>query len=503
MKKIVCELCEGTNFVKENGMFVCQGCGTKYSAEEAKSMMQEVEGDTAPVTDTTSAVLAGNPNQQQIDNILILASNAYDANNKKETENYCNKAIELDATCYKAWMLKGKSIGWQSKIDDLRIEEASHSFCKAIDFAPEEEKENLKTQAVEELKKLGLALISLRKQRFSTCPDKEELDGFTSDKKVILDSLLILLSHGNAVGLPEGYLEEVASLMNQAGVAALNTVREVWNKIEHPGEKDWHTYIDWLSNIEEVFRQAINTSDDDDEEDITRYKNLIIALEEPIGSWSWKREWVSYASEYRWFKQYRLADSAVAYREEKIEECKEKIEEIRTKINLKVKEEKEKAEKEKRQRIEAYWEAHKEEKIKLETELKELTDKKRDIELKIETANSERGKIVAEAKDKKTPSEIEINNLKDQISSLNVEKSGLGFFAKKRKTEIENTIANLESRVSDLNLKAEEERSVINANVKTRTDPIDEKINELENQRNSILIRIDKINEELNKDPEE
>ena len=34
MKKIVCELCDGTEFVKEGGMFVCQGCGTKYTAED-------------------------------------------------------------------------------------------------------------------------------------------------------------------------------------------------------------------------------------------------------------------------------------------------------------------------------------------------------------------------------------------------------------------------------------------------------------------------------------
>ena len=157
MKKIVCELCEGTEFTKENGMFVCQGCGTKYSAEEARSMMREVEGD-APVSTGAPVVGApmGNPNQAQIDNILVLATTAYEAQNYAEAENYCNRAIELDAMCYKAWNLKGKAVGWQSKIDNLRIEEASHSFCKAIDFAPEDEKEELKEQAVEELKKLDL-----------------------------------------------------------------------------------------------------------------------------------------------------------------------------------------------------------------------------------------------------------------------------------------------------------------------------------------------------------
>ena len=35
----VCELCKSTNFVKEEGMFVCQGCGTKYTLEEAQKLM--------------------------------------------------------------------------------------------------------------------------------------------------------------------------------------------------------------------------------------------------------------------------------------------------------------------------------------------------------------------------------------------------------------------------------------------------------------------------------
>ena len=140
MKKIVCELCECMEFTKEGGMFICNSCGTKYTAEEARGMMREVEGAApAMAGGAPAAVPMGNPNQQQLDNILLLASSAYEADNKAEAENYCNQAIVLDAMCYKAWMLKGKAVGWQSKIDNLRIEEAAHSFCKAIDFAPEEE----------------------------------------------------------------------------------------------------------------------------------------------------------------------------------------------------------------------------------------------------------------------------------------------------------------------------------------------------------------------------
>lgn len=44
MKQIVCELCEGTEFVKQDDMFVCQGCGTKYTIEQARSIMRDVGG---------------------------------------------------------------------------------------------------------------------------------------------------------------------------------------------------------------------------------------------------------------------------------------------------------------------------------------------------------------------------------------------------------------------------------------------------------------------------
>ena len=42
MKRMICEICEGVEFVKEDGYFVCQGCSCKYSAEEAKQLIKEM-----------------------------------------------------------------------------------------------------------------------------------------------------------------------------------------------------------------------------------------------------------------------------------------------------------------------------------------------------------------------------------------------------------------------------------------------------------------------------
>lgn len=41
MKQLVCEMCGSKDLVKQDGIFVCQACGTKYSVEEAKKMMIE------------------------------------------------------------------------------------------------------------------------------------------------------------------------------------------------------------------------------------------------------------------------------------------------------------------------------------------------------------------------------------------------------------------------------------------------------------------------------
>ena len=45
MKKIVCELCGESDFVKNNGAFECQVCGAKYSVAEAKKLFVDVDED--------------------------------------------------------------------------------------------------------------------------------------------------------------------------------------------------------------------------------------------------------------------------------------------------------------------------------------------------------------------------------------------------------------------------------------------------------------------------
>ncbi len=76
MKAIVCEMCGSQNLVKEDGMYVCQSCGTKYSTEEAKKLTVEVS-ETVKVDNT-----------ERIENYYQLARRAKEEGNSAEAAKY-------------------------------------------------------------------------------------------------------------------------------------------------------------------------------------------------------------------------------------------------------------------------------------------------------------------------------------------------------------------------------------------------------------------------------
>ncbi len=524
MKKIVCDLCESTEFTKEGGFFICQGCGTKYSLEEAKGMMREVEG-AGPVSTGTpvTAVPMGNPNQQQIDNLLLLATNAYSASNNEETEKYCNRAIEYDAMCYKAWFLKAKAIGWSSTIQNPRVAEAAHSFKQAVDFAPEEEKESLTEEAVEELKRLGLACISLRQKRFSQYPDTEELNGFLKDIEVLIDGLVVLLSKGAEVaksneligllgtlgnfayikfigikskaenaGVPKEYFSQIAVMMGNAAIEGYKTTTKKFNSDSRPMQNDFKKTLTEVDNCITLLDIANYASDDDADDDIKRIKSQITMTEFTINM----AAYADYSSSYR---SWMLTDEAKKARRENISNYRKKIREIKDKAKAKAEEERKKAEEEKQARIAAYWEAHADEKAALDAELKELEEKKEKISSEISGVDAE---IKALDPTGLVPSEEEDNKLRDQIRDLENQRSKLGLFSGKEKKRITEEIASLNGRRDSLKSKIEDEKKARQAEAEKKMEPLKEKKAELQSQLDTVTKRINAINNELTKDPE-
>ena len=90
MKQLSCEMCGGTDLMKQDGAFVCQNCGMKYSVEEAKKMM--IEG-TVDVQGTVKV-----DNSAFVERYLQNARRAKQKEDWPETEKYYNMVEQNDPT---------------------------------------------------------------------------------------------------------------------------------------------------------------------------------------------------------------------------------------------------------------------------------------------------------------------------------------------------------------------------------------------------------------------
>lgn len=90
VKQLTCEMCGSTDLMKQDGMFVCQSCGCKYSVEEAKKMM--IEG-TVDVQGTVKV-----DNTAFVQKYLANARRAKEKEDWSETEKYYNMVEQNDPT---------------------------------------------------------------------------------------------------------------------------------------------------------------------------------------------------------------------------------------------------------------------------------------------------------------------------------------------------------------------------------------------------------------------
>lgn len=95
MKRLTCEMCGSTDLIKQDGVFVCQTCGCKYSIEEAKKMM--VEG-TVDVSGSTVKV----DNERKIENLRTLADRAKAEGDTETAAKYFEELLKEDPNNWEA-----------------------------------------------------------------------------------------------------------------------------------------------------------------------------------------------------------------------------------------------------------------------------------------------------------------------------------------------------------------------------------------------------------------
>lgn len=100
MKAIVCEMCSSRDFAKQDGFYICQKCGMKYSSEEARKLMVDVPEDEAAPVDSGSA--AQSEGSAELSNFLTIARRAKDEGNSERAEKYYDLVLQLDPNNWEA-----------------------------------------------------------------------------------------------------------------------------------------------------------------------------------------------------------------------------------------------------------------------------------------------------------------------------------------------------------------------------------------------------------------
>ena len=98
MTQLTCEMCGSTDLVKQDGMYVCQSCGTKYSVEEAKKMM--IEG-TVEVQGTVKV-----DSSDHLKNLYTLARRARDNDDSENAAKYYDEIAIEDPNSWEAQFYK-------------------------------------------------------------------------------------------------------------------------------------------------------------------------------------------------------------------------------------------------------------------------------------------------------------------------------------------------------------------------------------------------------------
>lgn len=230
MKAIICEMCGSNDIIKEEGLYICQRCGTKYSTEEAKKLLVEAE---VRIDDSA-----------RVQNYIGLRDRALSAGNFREAEEYCNRILESLSDDYVTWCIKGKASGRQSTLAAPRLKEAASCYAKAVELAPDTEKEAVKADGISEMRDLYRAFASLYGSHYVEFPSASTAEGYRNSVLEILRAEVIC----NAAGmtpLDERTRSAVASIYGNNAIDAYNkTIKPKYESDAHPSTHAMTQYFE-------------------------------------------------------------------------------------------------------------------------------------------------------------------------------------------------------------------------------------------------------------------
>ncbi len=239
MKRLTCEMCGSTDLVKQDGVFVCQSCGCKYSIEEAKKMM--IEG-TVEVTGTVKV-----DNSATIANYIELAESALKGANGQSVLEYTNKALEVDPQNSRAWIL----------LQNPRTSEVITAGKNAVQFAKAEEKESIEKQVYSYYLKYARTLLMVATNELND--NQRVRDVYKRLSSASLSNALTaandcMKADSNNITVYENIANEGVNLVLSIPNDALERCSDLWEDVETCAEQ----YQRETNALDERFRIYTN-----------------------------------------------------------------------------------------------------------------------------------------------------------------------------------------------------------------------------------------------------
>lgn len=457
MKQLTCEMCGSTDLIKQDGVFVCQACGTKYSVEEAKKMM--VEG-TVEVTGTVKV-----DNSAAIANYLKMAQSALDASNQKEAEDYANKIIELDPKHSEAWLIKGESAGWQSSAANPRLTDAVTAWLNAIEYIDDTGRSKLREMIAEKFTHLMLAMISLRCKNFGTIPNAENENAAKTEVSNCVTLMNTLMAKGGVSFNRAFIYNQVADMLNKAAVAGHNDASKDFGDFgtnhSSMSKWQWERYTASGDSCLSILSYSLNYVRDTSL-GRTICDNLVSIGESVRDSCSWTFDVNSWSADHH-VRDYSFTQGAKDSRTKRISGWKQKKDEFNTSDKHKALSivQGGRAEEEEATAKMRYWEDHAEDRTALEGERSTLQER------------------IGQMSDMLRSLSVlsEIQAVENEIAEMQRTLSGLGFFKGKEKKAIQARIDERRSILSQLQTRKEQDEAPIQSDIdsaKRRLAEIDE-----------------------------
>lgn len=450
MKRMQCELCGGTDIVKDGDFFVCQSCGTKYTAENARKMMVEgvVQVEGTVKTDRS----------EDIDKFLSLSNEALSSNNFANAEKYANRVLEIDPKNREAWHIKAKAIDWQSSITNDRFVESVRSYKHYVELLTNEieSKQSVEITAealllAKEINEGARAEVDLFCKPFANKWSQANLITVMLKPHVdirasLLEPLLEQLETSNedagyrmiAQQIRDTFIPAIyrysGKAVFEAAVSGSQAILSAWEKLlpfeywtgsgnpDYSNEtKQFEIVISTIDNAIAALEISISLESDNSLlrlDDETYIGNLITVRQEII---KLHKNAINLRSRRTYHDQYGshsggndgffLAESAVDLRNERIAEQKSKIESLNEQL-----------EEYRKKELELFWESHQDLKAEHEANIQKLEQQIGEIQLEIESEQIELNKCGLFDLKRKKEIKAKLCKLEDKLKSLRGEK---------------------------------------------------------------------------------